>query len=139
MAEPVATPVTTPVELTEATAELLELHTPPDVLSVSVIVEPVQAVAGPFIAWGADGVDVTINETVVNVEPQPLVTIYEITAAPTVTPVTDPLAFTVATEVLLELQTPPEVASLRVVDVPTQVVGVPEMAATDGVVFTVNA
>ena len=47
---PAATPVTTPVELTEAIDVLLLLQVPPDVESVSVMLPPVHTVEGPLIA-----------------------------------------------------------------------------------------
>ena len=72
---PAVTPVTMPVAPTEATELLLLLHTPPAVVSVKVIVEPVHTVASPDIGPGAEGVVVTVKETVVNAEPQVLLTV----------------------------------------------------------------
>ena len=53
-------------------------------------------------------------------------------AVPAATPLTKPVADTVATEVLLELQVPPEVASVNLTVVAAQIVPVPLMAATGG-------
>ena len=50
MTDPAATPVTVPPELTTATDELLVLHVPPDVASVSTIVAPAHTVDAPDIA-----------------------------------------------------------------------------------------
>lgn len=52
VAVPLATPVTTPVVLTEATPLLLVLHVPPAVASASVTVDPVHTLAVPVIAAG---------------------------------------------------------------------------------------
>ena len=68
---------------------------------------------------------------------EPLVTVYEITAVPAVTPVTTPEEFTVATPVEPLLHTPLAVAQLSVVVNWVQTVSVPVMAATVGRAFTV--
>ena len=47
---PAATPVTTPVALTVATAVLDDVHTPPAVASASAVVEPAQTSVVPLIA-----------------------------------------------------------------------------------------
>jgi hypothetical protein len=51
-ATPPATPVTTPVVDTVAVAVLLDVHVPPVVASVRVIVEPIHTSDGPAIAAG---------------------------------------------------------------------------------------
>jgi len=66
---PAVTPVTTPVLPTAATPELLLLHVPPDVVSVSAVVVPVQTVLLPVIALG-DGLTVIV---VVVKQPVPIV------------------------------------------------------------------
>ena len=53
-------------------------------------------------------------------------------AVPPLTPLTKPVADTVATLVLLLLQVPPEVASVNLTVVPAQIVPVPLMPATGG-------
>lgn len=47
MATPEATPVTTPVVLTDATPGALLLHVPPDGVATRVVVEPMQRVLLP--------------------------------------------------------------------------------------------
>jgi hypothetical protein len=61
-----------------------------------------------------------------------------IVALPALTPVTTPAASTVATAALLLVQLPPVEALDRVVVKPAQVVVVPVIAPTVGVLFTVN-
>lgn len=51
-AVPAATPVTIPVDPTVATNELLLLHAPPVVVSVSVVLSPAQTLAVPPMAAG---------------------------------------------------------------------------------------
>jgi hypothetical protein len=68
----------------------------------------------------------------------PLVTVYEITAVPAVTPVTTPEEFTVAMPVEPLLHTPLAVAQLSVVVNWVQTVSVPVIAATVGKAFTVT-
>ena len=65
VALPAATPVTTPVEETVATAALLLLHIPATVVSVSVVEAPGQTDAAPEIAptTGLVQVDVTLPIT----------------------------------------------------------------------------
>ena len=55
MVVPAATPLTTPVLLTVATAGLLLLHVPPEAVSVSELVAVTQTVAEPEMepAWGS--------------------------------------------------------------------------------------
>ena len=50
VADPAATPVTTPEALTVATAVLLDDQVPPAVASASVVVEPTQTLVVPVIA-----------------------------------------------------------------------------------------
>jgi hypothetical protein len=60
---PALTPVTTPVDaLTVATAVADEVHTPPEVVLVNVVVEPTHVLAVPPIeASVGDGFTVTSN------------------------------------------------------------------------------
>ena len=72
--------------------------------------------------------------------PLALVTLYVIVADPAATPVTTPVALIVAIAVDELLHTPPLVASVRVVVLPTQTVFVPPMAAgVDGRALIVTA
>jgi hypothetical protein len=57
---------------------------------------------------------------------------------PFFTPLTRPLLFTVAIDVLLELQSPFEVPSDKSVLLPAQTEELPVMASTTGTVFTVT-
>ena len=102
------------VAFTVATAVLLLLHVPPIVpFVVKVAVVPVQSVALPVMVPA-----LTFGSTVIEMKldtglPQPLLTVYVISAVPAVTPVTSPVeAFTVATAVLLLLHAPPVVPLL---------------------------
>lgn len=72
--EPVATPVTVPVEFTVAIPGLALVHVPPPVELESVVVAPGHTVAVPVIV-PADGSGFTVNERVVSLAPQPLVTV----------------------------------------------------------------
>ena len=62
-----------------------------------------------------------------------------IVAVPADTPDTTPvLALTVATDVLLDVYTPPDVADVNVVDAPAHIVAVPVRGSTVGSAFTVT-
>ena len=61
-----------------------------------------------------------------------------IVAAPAATPVTTPLALTVAADVFEEDQTPPVVAFVNIVVEPTQTSLEPAIAATTGNALTVT-
>jgi hypothetical protein len=115
VAEPTATPVTTPVEEpTVAVPVALLDQVPPVAVSASVVVKPTATEVVPVMAGTTGGV-FTVKPYVVVVEPQELVTVYVIVAAPTPTPVTMPEDEpTDAIAVLLLLQVPPVVASLSV-------------------------
>lgn len=128
VAVPTATPVTTPAELTLAIDALLELHVPPVVASVSVVVTPVQTDEAPDIAPIVVAAFTTIV-VVREVDPQLFVTVYDIVAVPALIPVTTPEALIVATEVAELLQVPPVVASLSVAVAPAQIVVVPVIMA----------
>lgn len=60
VAEPAARPETTPVELTVATAPLLVVHVPPEIVFVKGVAEPSQTVVLPDMA---DGVMLTVIVT----------------------------------------------------------------------------
>jgi len=68
VAVPVAMPVTTPLELTDAKLELV-LQVPPVVASASVMVCPGQTVVGPVIAATAA---VTVTGNVAGVQTAPI-------------------------------------------------------------------
>ena len=128
VADPAATPVTTPVAaFTVATDGVRLLQLPPLMpLLVNVVVEPTHTVEAPLTvpALAAGFTVITLFE--LNV-PQLLVTVYFIVALPAATPVTKPVvAFTVATDGVRLLQVPPLVPLLEYVVVnPTQIVEAP--------------
>lgn len=103
---PFVLPYTRPVEDTVATDVVLLLQVPPGTASLSCVVEPGHTVVVPKIAGRVPTVTVAVA-----VQPPD---VYDITAVPGATPPTVPPA-TVATAVLLLLQVPPAVASLRCV------------------------
>ena len=73
-------------------------------------------------------------------QPELLVTVYVMIAAPTVTPVTAPVAaFTVATAALLQLQVPPVVEFAITAVVPTCMTAGPVISASVGNALTVIA
>ena len=75
VADPAATPVTTPEALTVATAVLLEDQVPPAVASLKFVVEPTQTEAVPVIA-AATGRALTVTPVVTAVvQPLALVTV----------------------------------------------------------------
>ena len=105
---PVTMPVPGPIV---ALAGLLLLQVPPAVMSVNVIVCPVQATEEPVTGAANGGVTAILLVTV-----QPLSNVYDIVAEPEATPLTSPVAEpTVATAILLLVQVPPAVTSLNVV------------------------
>jgi hypothetical protein len=118
---PAVAPITPPtmpvVVFTVALAVLLLLQVPPVTVLVRAIVLPVhtEAIVGAIAA----GLVLTVT---VFVAKQPVaVTMYDILAVPTPTPVTvvgDPAAITVATAVLLELQVPPGVVFVKAAVLP---------------------
>jgi hypothetical protein len=103
---PGVTPVTIPVEPTVAIEVLPLIHPPPVVASARVMVEPTATVPAPVIAAGAA---YTVNEVVTLLLP----TVYVIVTVPADTPETAPPDVTVAIAVLLLLQVPPLVESVR--------------------------
>lgn len=107
---PGPTQVTTPEELTEATAVLLLLHTPPGVpVVVKVTNVPGQPkLVTPFIV-PAVAFEFTVIDLLMITMPQP-VTVYVMFAVPWFTPVTTPALLTIAIFVLSLLHVPPAVA-----------------------------
>ncbi len=132
VAEPAATPVTTPVPVpTVAMPVLLLVQIPPPVALDKVVPEPVHTVAVPVTAAGK-ALTVAVAEA-----KQPVLKVYVMPGVPAATPVIIPLAEPiVACAVLLLLQTPPPVALVRVVVRPTQTDAVPAIAAGMGLTVT---
>ena len=108
---PAAKPVTNPAPVTVATDVLLLLHTPEPVISLSVVVPPMQISVFPVIAATVVGA-LTVTIMVVEIDPHVFVMVYDIVTVFKETPVTTPAELTVATAVLLLLQVPPAVASV---------------------------
>ena len=136
VAVPLPIPVTTPVAgFTMATVPSLLLHVPVKVRSARVVTVPVQMSDAPVIA-ATVGTGFTFTPAVA-IEPQPnaLLITYDIVAAPALTPVTVPLASTVAMPLLLLLHVPPADASDRVIADPAHTVVVAALmlpAVADG-------
>ncbi len=141
VAEPAATPVTTPEALTVAIEVLEEVQAPPgSPFEVIVVVFPTQTVAVP-LKIPASGPAVMVMESVAISEPvqdpDPF-TVYVMVAEPAATPVTTPEALTVAMEVLEEVQAPPgSPFEVIVVVFPTQTVAVPLKVPASGPAVTV--
>jgi hypothetical protein len=133
VAVPAATPVTTPDELTDATAAFELVQVPPPVASVSDVVDDWHTVLLPLMAAGG-AVMVT---AFVAADPQPL--LYVMVADPPEIPVTTPPASTVAMPVLLLVQVPPRLVFARVVVLATQMlIALPGvMAAAAAMMVTV--
>ena len=74
VAEPVATPVTTPEAEIEAIVASLLLQEPPSVASASVVVEPAQTDVVPVIV-PAEAVEPTVTVAVAVAVPQPVDTV----------------------------------------------------------------
>jgi hypothetical protein len=138
VAEPAATPVTTPEVETVATEVLLEDQAPPVVASLRETVDPAQTVVVPVMA-ATVGSELTVTVVLeLEAQPAPFVTLYVIVVVPAATPVITPEASMVAAAVLLEDQVPPVVASFNVVVEPIHTELLPVMAATVSSVFTVT-
>ena len=91
-----------------------------------------------MIAAGAAGKAFTVTVSVAAFEQPPLVTVYDITEVPAVTPVTKPPALIVATAGVALDHTPLAVTSANCVVNPIHAVDVPVIAATVGSAFTVT-
>ena len=97
-------------------------------LSVRVMLVPVHRDVAPFMLAGV-GITVTIV-TAVLAQPDPPVTVYEMTSVPAVTPVTMPVLPTIVAPVAPALHTPPETASVSVILLPTHTADGPLTAPT---------
>jgi hypothetical protein len=112
------------------------VHTPPDVVQVSVVVADAQTALAPEIA-ATVGRGFTVTALVATDVPHEFVTEYEISVLPAATPETIPEVPTVAINVLPLLQTPPVVALLNVVVAEGQTVAVPVIVPAAGFGLTV--
>ena len=128
---PVLTPVTVPDPVpTPATELLLLAQLPPATASVKLVVTPWHNTKLPDMATG---IVFTVTSKVAEHEP----TVYEIVVLPAASPDTRPVpAPTVAVIVLLLLQFPPAVASVRFVADPAHIDDIPVIET--GVKFTVK-
>ena len=138
VAVPADTPVTVPViEFTVATDAFDVVHTPPEVVLVKIVLEPIHAFVVPPIAASVGNAVTFTVACAFDVQPF-VVTVYVIVALPADTPVTTPLASTVATAVFDDVQTPFEVALESAVVEPAHTSVVPVIAATTGRGLTVT-
>jgi hypothetical protein len=116
-----------PVAPTVAIPVALELHVPPGVELLRVILAPTHTVPRPVIGNGSG------FTVMVTVEVQPVASVYEITVVPIDTPVTTPVSEpTVATDTFVLLHVPPDVTSLRVITDPAQTEVGPVIGEGDG-------
>jgi len=134
---PDATPMTTPDVPTVAIAALLLIQVPPLVASVKVIVAPEHTVVGPEMA-ATVGVAVRVIECVAIAVPQLLVTEYDITTEPPVTPVTTPPVLTVAMAFEELIQVPPPAELVRLIVAPVHKVEEPVSVPALGLGLTVT-
>ena len=109
-AVPNAVPVTTPEEETEALA-LAVLHVPPETDGVSDMVLLITTLDEPVI-MAATGAALTVMLFIAVATPQPLVTVYDMSALPAAKPVMVPDVPTVAMAVLALLHTPPDTVAV---------------------------
>ena len=123
---PAVTPVTTPSVLVALPVPAVDVHIPPRVLSVNVIVAPGQTLPTPLIA-ATVGVKTTVTDKVDVLVPQTLVTVYSIVSAPAVVPAVITPAVDTATLELVADQVPPVVASVNVSCAPPQTVVLPRI------------
>jgi len=122
--------VTEPVVVTE-TVVLADVHVPPAVASLTIIVELIQTLVGPETATGFG---LTVTGTVMT---QPvLVNLYNISEVPGVIPVTIPEDEPMEAIIVVPLaHVPPDVASVNVAVPPTQTAVVP-IGAGNGLTVT---
>ena len=136
---PADTPLTTPViEFIVATAPVADVQTPPAVVLVSVVVDPIHALAVPPIAASVGKAFTLTVACAVEIHPF-VVTVYVIVAVPAATPVTTPVEASTVATALDDDQTPPVVALVNVVAEPAHTSVVPLIAATTGRALTVTA
>jgi hypothetical protein len=129
VAEPPLTPVTTPPELTVATAVFEDDHVPPAGEPVKVMVLPVQTLVAPVMVGPA----LMVTDVVAEQPPA----VYVIVAEPPLTPVTTPPALTVAIAVFEDDHVPPATLPVKVVVAPAQSVVVPEIVGVGLTVMVV--
>src|SRR3954466_13500961 len=114
VATPEASPLTTPVALTEAIAGALLVHVPPEPEVDNVITELTHTAEAPVMV-PASGSGLTVMALVAVAVPQLLVTKYDIVTVPAILPLTIPDALTLATDGMLLIHEPPDAASASVI------------------------
>ena len=124
---PAVTPVTTPSVLVALPVPAVDVHIPPRVLSVNVIVAPGQTLPTPPIA-ATVGVKTTVTDKVDVLVPQTLFTVYVIVSTPALLPPKTTPAADMVTFVFVADQVPPVVVLLSVSCVPPQTVVLPAIA-----------
>lgn len=134
VAVPAETPVTTPPDVTVATAGLLLAQVPP-LVGDKVVVLPAQILVAPVMLTVGRALTVTGK---VGVETQPVTELVNVKfTVPALTPVTTPAFVTVAMAGFVLTQVPPDVGDNAVV-LPTQIV-LPPVILTTGRALTVTA
>ncbi len=125
------------IEFTVATAAFDDVHTPPDVVLVKIVLEPIHAFVVPPIAASVGNAVTLTVACAFDVQPF-VVTVYVIVAVPADTPVTTPVELTEAIAALDDVQTPFAVALASAVVEPEHTSVVPVIAATTGIALTVT-
>ena len=125
------------IEFTVATAAFDVVQTPPAVVLVKIVLEPIHAFVVPAIAANV-GKAFTLTVVCAFATHPFVVTVYVIVALPADSPVTTPFASTDAIVLSDDVQTPPVVALVNAVVDPSQTSVVPVIAATTGIAFTVT-
>ena len=133
---PADKPVTTPEVLTEPTAGLALLHSPPPAALVSDVLAPTHTIAVPAIV-PASGIGLTVATCVAAAVPQLLLTVYDIVVVPAEKPVTTPEVLTEPTAGLVLLHAPPLVALVSEVLAPAHTIAVPVIVPASGRGLTV--
>jgi hypothetical protein len=125
----------TPDELMVAIAGVPLLQLPPEVVLLSVIIEPTQTAVGPVIV-PALGVEVTVIDCVSATLPHVLLMVYEIIVVPTAIGIIVPVEVTLAMPGTVLDHVPPVVASVKVEDEPIQILLTPTIVPALGCGFT---
>ena len=114
---PAVTPVIMPAVLMVATDGVLLLHVPPMVVLLTVVVSPAHTCSVPVMVAGS-GFTVTVAVRIQPVPSEYVIVAVAAVVLPVSTPLTVPVASTVATAVLLLAQVPPAVVVLSTVVAP---------------------
>ena len=105
VADPAATPLTTPFALTVAIVSSEDFQNPPAELAVKASGELVQIAAAPLMT-GVAGAPETVTTILFAETPQLVLILYVIVVVPAAIPVTSPELETVATSGLPDVQVP---------------------------------